>query len=259
MFDRIAQILTQLPAWSEMLSNPSAWKGKTVTFVNPFSLARTILDWRQLRSSLEGFDLVGSDGVVLSLLVSQATGDSVTRRSFDFTSLATLVFDDCMANQRRIGFVGGTPKEMEAFARSLRARRPTLDLVFTIDGYFRGRGQESQVIQRIVEAHVDYVIIGMGFPYQEDFAKTLRANGVDGTIFTCGGFIKQTGRAFDYYPPFFDRFNLRWLYRMLDEPQLILRYVVHYSVFLTYWPIIHSIVRKRSKVQRMVNQAANRS
>ena len=80
----------------------------------------------------------------------------------------------------------------------------------------------------------------MGTPFQEQFLVDLKNLGWIGAGYTCGGFIHQTAANIKYYPEFFNTYNLRWLYRMIDEPKLIKRYLILYpkSTFLFFFDFI---------------------
>jgi N-acetylglucosaminyldiphosphoundecaprenol N-acetyl-beta-D-mannosaminyltransferase len=73
----------------------------------------------------------------------------------------------------------------------------------------------------------------MGSPNQENFLIELANEGWNGSGYTCGGFFHQTSKkGIQYYPTWCDKYNLRWMYRMYDEPKLIKRYVWHYPIFI---------------------------
>ncbi|MEC7527357.1 MAG: glycosyltransferase, partial [Bacteroidota bacterium] len=46
------------------------------------------------------------------------------------------------------------------------------------------------------------------------------------------GFLHQSFQNTDYYPNWVNKLNVRWLYRIYNEPKLIKRYTIDYSWFL---------------------------
>jgi N-acetylglucosaminyldiphosphoundecaprenol N-acetyl-beta-D-mannosaminyltransferase len=92
----------------------------------------------------------------------------------------------------------------------------------------------------------------MGVPLQEEFLIDLRDTGWTGTGYTCGGFFHQSARKLEYYPRLFDKLQLRWLYRMIQEPRLAKRYLLDYPkfVFIFIWDYIQwRIYRLQGKEQ----------
>lgn len=71
----------------------------------------------------------------------------------------------------------------------------------------------------------------MGTPAQDIFLKELNEIGWDGIAFTCGGFIHQVASGkLNYYPEIINKLNLRWLYRIYDEPKLFKRFFCYYPL-----------------------------
>ena len=99
------------------------------------------------------------------------------------------------------------------------------------DGYFSDKEREDE-LDLLIKDNPDIVIVGMGTPLQEFFLRDLRELGWQGTGFTCGGYLHQSSNGIDYYPKLIDKLNLRWLYRIYDEPKLFKRYTVDYSKFI---------------------------
>ena len=88
-------------------------------------------------------------------------------------------------------------------------------------------------LNELVDLNPDAVVVGMGAILQEQLLSDLYVKGWRGLGFTCGGYIHQTAMSgVNYYPDFIDKYNLRWLYRMIKEPKLIYRYLVSYPQFL---------------------------
>ena len=81
----------------------------------------------------------------------------------------------------------------------------------------------------------DIVICGMGTPLQEHFLADLQKLGWGGIGYTCGGFLHQTARDIQYYPEWIDKYNIRWIYRIYDEPKLFKRYFWEYPKFFVYF------------------------
>ena len=72
----------------------------------------------------------------------------------------------------------------------------------------------------------------MGAGKQEKFLLKLVNLGWGGLGFTSGGFFHQSAKRYNYYHAWIDQLNLRWLYRILNEPKLLWRYSVDYLRFV---------------------------
>lgn len=204
--------------------------GRLHTFVNPYSY-RVL---RKLRPDVlrgEAF-LVHFDGISLALLARVCGGRTVQRESFDDTSLAPVVFSECVSHGLSVALIGSSPGIAASAADHLMRRYPALNVKFVSDGYFPEE-MLSEVLARA--AQCDVVICSMGTPHQEDLLLKLRAYAWKGTGYTCGGYLDQLvgSEGVGYYPPLMDKLNLRWLYRIWKEPRrLIPRYAIDYPVGL---------------------------
>jgi N-acetylglucosaminyldiphosphoundecaprenol N-acetyl-beta-D-mannosaminyltransferase len=85
----------------------------------------------------------------------------------------------------------------------------------------------------------------MGTPLQEEFLLEVHLKSETIIGFTCGGFIHQTAKGINYYPKWINKFNLRWLFRIFDEPKLFERYFVKYPKSLIL--LFYDIAKKNSK------------
>lgn len=194
------------------------------TFLNPYSYLR-------LRQSVElcaEMDAIFVDGVSLVILLRLA-GIRVRRCSMDMTSLAPGVLMRAAADNRTIYFVGG-PLGVAKNAADILRREIDLPAVEALAGYFDTSAHRDSAISKIAADRDSLVLVGMGAGVQEQFMIDLRRQGHSGLVYSCGGFFHQTvmaGRP-KYYPRWVDRIHLRWLWRMVKEPQLISRYLIGY-------------------------------
>lgn len=187
------------------------------SFLNPYS-------FHVLRKSEINLDLLDgfyADGSLLCAILNRVYGIPIKRQSFDNSSLAPKVFEYVAANKKSIIFVGGTKEEVDFFSSSLKERYPGLK----VDGAFSGYDDvlSSSFIRNIIDIDPDYVVAGLGTPLQEKFLLKLKSSGWDGVGFSCGGFISQFSIREDYFPLWANRFNLRWVVRLVREPHVLKR------------------------------------
>ncbi|RDE22581.1 glycosyltransferase [Motiliproteus coralliicola] len=199
------------------------------TFVNPYS-------YGVLRESKFSFDKstgVFVDGIGL-VWVLRLLGLRVSRKSFDMTSLAPQVFTEAASRGLDVCLVGSGDNEICSASGKISAQFEGLKLSIVRNGYF-SKGDRETFLQQLVIESPAVVVVGMGSPLQERFLADLWELGWRGVGFTCGGFFHQTASSknIDYYPYWIDRLNLRWLYRMYDEPKLIRRYLIDYPKNIT--------------------------
>lgn len=200
--------------------------GKSVTFLNLYS-------YKVLRdnlSALSQIDHVGFDGISLCKLYRWAFNVNTLRVSFDFTSLADLVFSKIVDQKLSFYVIGSKQKEIEKTINVLSNRYAFTEKYWWRNGYFDNEQERENCLNEIASLSPDVVIVGMGTPQQELFLSNLRQRGWCGSGYTCGGFIHQISKSgdVDYYPEILNKLNLRWFYRIIDEPKLFFRYFIKY-------------------------------
>jgi exopolysaccharide biosynthesis WecB/TagA/CpsF family protein len=201
----------------------------TVTFLNPYS-------YILLRKNevIDKIDFIGIDGILLKKILYFLTGTNVPRISFDETSLAPLVYEDCVKYKKNIYFIGSTDHNINSFLNVILLNKPNLNIAGYRNGYFNSMEERNNVIDNIILLDPNFVVVGMGTPFQEEFIVDLKNKGFNGKLFTCGGYLHQTKNRIKYYPSFIHKYNLRWLYRIYDEPKLIKRYFIIYPKAVFY-------------------------
>ena len=215
---RHAQICTNTTEFEE---------ARVVTFLNPYSLLKIF----ESSVSLNTFDKIGIDGIALKIFFELVYRDKkIERLSFDFTSIANLVFEQA-ATKKETGFILGSDQNSnERFLKKITDMYPGIDLDGR-SGYFDNDQEMSNFLKSLTESKPDFIIVGMGAVKQEEAAITLMNLGFTGRIYTCGGFIHQTASSATmsyYYPNWIDKYNLRFAYRMYKEPSTVRRYLVDY-------------------------------
>jgi N-acetylglucosaminyldiphosphoundecaprenol N-acetyl-beta-D-mannosaminyltransferase len=185
---------------------------------------------RQL-DSIKGIDVFFVDGIFLVWMLRLMGVGRFERASFDMTSLAPTVFNDAIDNNKTIYFIGSKKHEISKAVDEIKKAFPNINIIRYRDGYFTGT-ERADELDLLIDMKPDGVVAGLGVPLQEDFLIDLRGRGWKGTGFTCGGFLHQTAGGIQYYPKWMDKLNLRWLYRIYDEPKLLRRYTIDYTKFL---------------------------
>ncbi|MDM8240791.1 WecB/TagA/CpsF family glycosyltransferase [Phocaeicola barnesiae] len=197
-------------------------QGKIYTFLNPVSYL-TALDNKNL---FEQFDGIFADGSILVAAIKLLYGKSITRRSFDMTSLAPQLLSYAEQNKKTIYIVASKQEQVEKAVGIFKERYPNLQISGYRNGYFTSDSEMDKEAKFITETNPDFLIVGMGALMQERFLIKAKLNGFQGIGFTCGGFIHQTSKnEIEYYPKWADKLNLRFIYRMYKEKHTRKRYM----------------------------------
>ena len=194
------------------------------TFVNPYSY----LLLRKNSHLIDSIDYIHCDGIALVYLM-RIVGWNVARMSFDGTSLAPIVFTDARKNNKSIYFVGSLPGVAEKVKENVELNFPGINILGCRNGYFSDKNDYDNFLLKLKNINPEILIVGMGTPAQEKFIVDLNSIGWNNTSYTCGGYLHQTAKKGNiYYPYLFDKFNCRWIYRIIDEPALVKRYIFKY-------------------------------
>lgn len=197
-------------------------KKRIYTFLNPVSYLEAI----KHRELFDAFDGIFADGSILVAAIQCLYGKTVTRRSFDMTSLAPIVFKFAEEKGKSIYIIASKPEEISKAVKIFKQKWPLLKIIGFRNGYFSSEEEMDKVIEQIRELKPDFLIVGMGIVMQETFLVKVKKANVDCIGFTCGGFVHQTAYSeIQYYPKWIDWMNLRFLYRMYKEKHTRKRYV----------------------------------
>lgn len=197
-------------------------QGKIYTFLNPVSYL-TALDNKKL---FEQFDGIFADGSILVAAIKILYQKSITRRSFDMTSLAPELLNYAEQNKKNIYIVASKQEQVEKAVGIFKERYPNLQIAGYRNGYFTSSSEMDKEARHITETNPDFLIVGMGALMQEQFLLKVKLAGFKGIGFTCGGFIHQTSKnEIEYYPAWVNKLNLRFIYRMYKEKHTRKRYI----------------------------------
>lgn len=224
--DREATVLGRL------LAHVDARKPFLLSFVNPaaWAIARRETDYLDL---LRRFDFVLPDGIGVTWALRRLENPYAGRFSFDASSLYLPLFAALDARRAKVFVCGAGPGVAERAVERMRAEFPDVTYCGTSDGY-RDR---AELRAMIIAADPDVVLCGMGVPHQERFLSSLKDAGYAGLMVSCGGFVDQLAAAPRYYPTWIDKLELRWAWRIYQEPKRLWR-----RYLVDYWPFIVATV-----------------
>lgn len=204
------------------ITNIFLQKKRIYTFLNPVSYL-IALDNKTL---FEQFDGIFADGSILVAAIKILYRKTVSRRSFDMTSLAPELLSFAEQNKKSIYIVASKQEQVEKAVDIFKERYPNLQISGYRNGYFTSDSEMDKEAKYITEINPDFLIVGMGALMQERFLIKVKLNGFQGIGFTCGGFIHQTSKdEIEYYPVWANKLNLRFVYRMYKEKHTRKRYI----------------------------------
>lgn len=209
---------------SESIDNSLLFEtgARVYTFLNPVSYLSALAK----KALFSRFDGIFADGSILVSAIKIVYGRTVTRRSFDMTSLAPALFRYAEDNGKSVYIVASRQEQVEAAVDVFISKYPGLTVAGYRNGYFESEEEQDWEAEHIVKSNPDFLIVGMGAIIQERFLLKVKDAGYKGIGFTCGGFIHQVSHnVADYYPRWVDRMNLRFAYRMYKEPHTRKRYL----------------------------------
>lgn len=211
---------------TELLNSSSS----KVTFINPFGYHL----YRRNKELYESFDAIYVDGMLMCKFINILYGLSITRRSFDYTSIAKQLFSIAQENGKSLYLIGASDMEIRQTISMIKKDYPKLNLLGFRNGFFSNNDERSDTLEAIKNMNPDFVIVGMGAVLQEKFIIDLHDVGYSGKSFSCGGYLRQASTGLDYYPKWIDKYNLRAFYRLFKEKGMFSRL---YNILLEF-PIL---------------------
>jgi N-acetylglucosaminyldiphosphoundecaprenol N-acetyl-beta-D-mannosaminyltransferase len=174
-------------------------------------------------------EIVVSDGKPI-VWMAAVSGHPVPERVTGASLVSTLA-EAAAAAGRSVFLIGGDPGVPEAAGRALADRFPGLRVAGADSppfGFEKDERQVTDLAARVVRAQPDLVLVGLGFPKQEQLIAKLRPLLPQAWMLGCGAGIPMAAGQFQRAPEFVQRVGAEWLHRLLLEPRrLARRYLVH--------------------------------
>lgn len=116
--------------------------------------------------------------------------------------------------------LGGKPGVAELAAKEMVSRYPRLIIAGAHYGYFKAESdEEKKVIEMIRVSSAKLLLVGMGFPRQEEWlARYLKDTGASVGIGVGGSFDVFAG-VLKRAPQWMIRLHIEWLFRFVQEPR----------------------------------------
>lgn len=184
---------------------------------NGMVIARYHAD-RAFRALVDASDIVDVDGMPLVMATKLFCRRPLVERvaTTDFVRDASAVAAE---KQIRFFFLGAAPGVADEAARNLVKAYPGLQIVGVRDGYFPAE-REEEICAEIRASGADILWLGIGSPYQEQFAFRNRSRLAGlAWIRTCGGLFDFYAERVPRAPDWVQDTGFEWLFRTIQEPR----------------------------------------
>lgn len=155
----------------------------------------------------------------------------------------------CTKDNISVFLVGDTEEVVEAYAGTIKKEHPDLNLAGYHHGYFDHPGDESiDVARKISEATPDLILVAMGMPKQERWARDISPM-LQGSIFlSVGALFRWKSGIEKRCPKWMSDHGLEWLGRWMQKPRKhFRRYIIGNT---TYVLRVLAYCHKKNEVSR---------
>jgi N-acetylglucosaminyldiphosphoundecaprenol N-acetyl-beta-D-mannosaminyltransferase len=208
-----------------------AWRrgvGGSIATVNVDILRAATRD-SELAALVSDSDIVVADGMPL-VWASSISGHPVPERVTGASLVSTLA-EAAAVSGRSVYVIGGDPGIPEAAGTALAERFPGLRIAGTDSppfGFEKDEERLAGVVRRAGRAGPDLVLVGLGFPKQENLIARLRTVLPHAWMLGCGAGIPFAAGQFRRAPGMVQRVGAEWMHRLVLEPRRLAgRYLVH--------------------------------
>jgi exopolysaccharide biosynthesis WecB/TagA/CpsF family protein len=228
----------------DVIDNPIPFTlGKLTTYLNihAYCVARKKIN------IFDNFDNILIDSIVLMKLLKLFHIGN--HRHMNIHLVAPIIFKQAISEGNSFYFLGGEEENISSSISVLKDSYPMIKICGYRNGYFTTFQEKEKFIQGILELNPDIIFCGMGTPLQETTLLEIRKNGWLGYGLSCGAYLNQIAEGIEYFPSIYAKYNIRWLYRAIKEPELIPRHiksVLSFLVFFIYDFIRYSCIKEKT-------------
>jgi len=138
-----------------------------------------------------------------------------------------------------IFLLGSRNNIVEIAAKNIKYNYPHLEVKGYHTGYFSIE-DEKNVVQKIINSETKILLIGRGFPLEEEFIRRNYEKLKNLYIWNVGGLFDFISGDKKRAPGFIRSLRLEWLYRMLKEPKRML----FRNTVAAYWSFYNILTGK---------------
>jgi N-acetylglucosaminyldiphosphoundecaprenol N-acetyl-beta-D-mannosaminyltransferase len=190
-------------------------RARLVHFVHAHALDLAAAD-RDYRALLADADLVLPDGI--GLRVAAAILGVSLRHNLNGTDLLPHLCRGAAERGIPLVLIGAAPGVADRCAARLCRRNPGLRVAFTAHGYLDGAAAAAAAAA-VRDLGRALVLVGMGSPRQERFAREHLASAPEATVVTVGGLFDFHAGRLPRAPQVVRDLGMEWAYRLAQEPR----------------------------------------
>ncbi|MFA5806136.1 MAG: WecB/TagA/CpsF family glycosyltransferase [Melioribacteraceae bacterium] len=203
-----------------------------VTTIHPYSYIKL----RKQIQIVKELDFIFVDSSLMIRIIDKILKKNYPSICFNFTHISVREKERFFAKEffeslkvtDSLAIIGSEKKICENAAQNIQTNYKNSKIVYISKGIF-GKPEEMKIVlEEILVNKPTVIICGMGTILQESFLLALKRKNWEGIGLCVGGFIHQISKRLNYYPILFEKMNIRWLFRILDEPRLLFRYILVY-------------------------------
>lgn len=197
--------------FDEAVEYATTHSGQIVT-INP-EMISTAQNNAEFAKIINNAELVVPDGIGVQMGL-KLLGEKVSRiAGVELGKELIIKFSN---NGKSVAFVGAKPEVIELAVKNLENEIPNLNVVYKHDGYFNN---QDEIIESIVEAKPDLVLVALGSPKQEFFIRDLKNRLQNSVMIGLGGSFDVWAGVVNRAPVIYQKLGLEWLYRTVKEPK----------------------------------------
>lgn len=187
-------------------------KGGQIITINP-EMIENGLKSSYFADILNNADLLIPDGVGVKI--------GLKIKGFNAQRIAGIEFshrmiEECAKNSYSVSLIGAKPEILEKAIQNLMDEFPSLNIIYTQDGYFK---DTERVLAELKEKSPQFVLVALGSPKQEEFILEARKSLPQAVMVGVGGSFDVWSGEVERAPEIYQKFGLEWLYRTVKEPQ----------------------------------------
>ncbi len=162
---------------------------------------------------IKNAELVVADGIGVEIGL-KILGHNIKRIAG--IDLGKALIEKYTNNGKSVAMIGAKPGVVDYAISNLLKEYPTLNVVYSHDGYFN---EDTEILDSVVSANPDLVLVALGSPKQEFFINDLKNKLPNTTLIGLGGSFDVWAGVVERAPKIYQKLGLEWLYRTIKEPQ----------------------------------------
>lgn len=197
----------------------------TITYLNA-SCFNILSKNNLLNKRLNNFDIIHPDGIGIFLAAKLLPGTPSIPARFTGSDFYPFLWENCIRNNRSIFFFGHKNETL----RNIQSFIPELKVAGIQNGY---NFDDTVVLEKINRSNADILVIGLGYPAQEEWVLKHQSKLNCRVIICTGEGIKVFAGSKKRGPRFLQKLGLEWLVRLVLNPlKNFKRYMIGIPLFL---------------------------